>query len=1005
MFSNLSIKSKLLIISLVAIVLVSVLVATQSIYSIKKLSTNEIENFKKEAYDNKEKELKNYVSLAMKTVSSFYERTSLEKAKVEVQEDLKAQTNFIFSIVESEYKKHKDVLSENELKDRIKGIIEGTRYGKNGYFWVNDTNAVMVMHPIKPALNGKDLDTYKDKGGKRIFHEFAGVAKSNGEGFVDYVWPKPGFDKPQTKVSYVKLFKPYNWVIGTGEYVSDLSASLKKEALDSISNMRYGKSGYFWINDSNHVVKMHPIKPSLAGKSLYDLKDPDGVYLYRDIVKTANKDPQGGLVKYKWSKPGKDAPQPKFSYVQRFGQWDWIIGTGAYVDDIEENIQLMKEHTEEEISQIITFIALFTLISILIIYIIYTFLIKRTIINPLDNLIEAIDDVASDNSNNKEIVKKSDDEIGKVVDSFNAYIKKLQDGYEEDAKVIAEVEDVIQKVNNGFYVYSVDQQSSNPLVQKLKDSINSMIGGTNEKLQEINKILIEYGNSNFDYNSTGASHNTSNGIVGSIFTSTNQLGGTVSEFLAMITTSGDKLNQDTGILSSSSSKLSASANEQAASLEETAAAVEEITSIIKSSNEKVDRMSILANELNQSAKDGEEQASRTTKAMEDIDKQVNSINDAITVIDQIAFQTNILSLNAAVEAATAGEAGKGFAVVAQEVRNLASRSAEAAKEIKVIVENATTKANEGKLIADNMIGGYTDLNSKISETIELITDVTSASKEQETGIVQINDAINSLDQATQVNASSASQISTLADEVSDLSHDLLSIADRAKFKENKKTEICDIDLVFQISRLKNDHISFKNDNFSKVGSNTTWSVTSCKDCDFGKWIVEQESQSKSYTKTSNWSSMKECHSDVHNTVQEYINKNAQNASNAELESISKKLEDSTTCLFKTMDNIKVDHCKTYGNTNKKEKESVSVDTSKRIEPVKSIERKVDISRSVTKKREVVRDTPSKTTARTVTPRKTAPITTRPKRIEPVKPVSSVQTINANNGDDDEWESF
>ena len=138
-------------------------------------------------------------------------------------------------------------------------------------------------------------------------------------------------------------------------------------------------------------------------------------------------------------------------------------------------------------------------------------------------------------------------------------------------------------------------------------------------------------------------------------------------------------------------------------------------------------------------------------------------------------------MNAAVEAATAGEAGKGFAVVAQEVRNLAARSAEAAKEIKDLVGNATTKADEGKSIANNMIGGYTDLNSKISETITLISEVTSASKEQETGIIQINDAVNSLDKQTQQNASIANETNDIAIQTQEIAEMILKNADDKNF--------------------------------------------------------------------------------------------------------------------------------------------------------------------------------------------------------------------------------
>ncbi len=120
----------------------------------------------------------------------------------------------------------------------------------------------------------------------------------------------------------------------------------------------------------------------------------------------------------------------------------------------------------------------------------------------------------------------------------------------------------------------------------------------------------------------------------------------------------------------------------------------------------------VSNETKSSANEGKINANDTVKAMDEINDTVQNINEAISVIDQIAFQTNILSLNAAVEAATEGEAGKGFAVVAQEVRNLASRSAEAAKEIKDLVENATQRANNGKITSSKMIEGFTQLEEE-----------------------------------------------------------------------------------------------------------------------------------------------------------------------------------------------------------------------------------------------------------------------------------------------------
>ena len=245
---------------------------------------------------------------------------------------------------------------------------------------------------------------------------------------------------------------------------------------------------------------------------------------------------------------------------------------------------------------------------------------------------------------------------------------------------------------------------------------------------------------------------------------------------------GLTLEDSSKILLTNVDKLNASSNTAVASLEETAAALEEITSNIRNNTQSIFKMSTLAQDVTKSVKDGEVLATETVNAMQEINNQVQDINDAIAVIDQIAFQTNILSLNAAVEAATAGEAGRGFAVVAGEVRNLASRSAQAAKEIKAIVETATKKANEGKQIASNMIDGYKDLNENIQQTIKLIQEIKITSNEQRSGIEQINKAINSLDMQTQQNAQVASQSYEVSVKIDRIAKLIVSNADEKEFE-------------------------------------------------------------------------------------------------------------------------------------------------------------------------------------------------------------------------------
>ena len=315
-----------------------------------------------------------------------------------------------------------------------------------------------------------------------------------------------------------------------------------------------------------------------------------------------------------------------------------------------------------------------------------------------------------------------------------------------------------------------------------------MINSTKHRFEEVDEVLEEY--IKLDYTKTLKMHENDErgGVFERLVVGINTLQGSITQMLVDNKTNGLTLDESSDILLSNVNKLNQSSNAAAASLEETAAAIEEITSNIRNNTENISKMASLSNEVTASAKQGETLANQTNIAMDDINTQVTAINDAITVIDQIAFQTNILSLNAAVEAATAGEAGRGFAVVAQEVRNLASRSADAAKEIKLIVENATNKANQGKNIASNMIEGYKLLNTNISHTINLISDIQNASKEQLLGIEQINDAVNQLDQQTQQNAMVASQTHDVAVITDQIAKFVVSSADEKEFLGKKEVK-------------------------------------------------------------------------------------------------------------------------------------------------------------------------------------------------------------------------
>ena len=377
------------------------------------------------------------------------------------------------------------------------------------------------------------------------------------------------------------------------------------------------------------------------------------------------------------------------------------------------------------------------------------------------------------------IEKTGNKELDELFAKWNHQIKQTDISIKSDINVIGEIVLTTDKVNQGIFKCRVKSDTKNPMISTLKKTVNQMLDSLEDKMTKLESALNAYAND--DFRATIDIDPILKDRMLAVMSSINSLGITLGSNAKDNLNNGKTLQKNSQKMSASMNNLATKANEQAASLEQTAAAVEEITSITRNNTINASKMAELGMLVKDSVSAGQTLAHETVTSMEEINKKVSAINDSINIIDQIAFQTNILSLNAAVEAATAGEAGKGFAVVAAEVRNLASRSAEAAREIKKLVEDANLKANQGKTISDSMINGYTKLNEIISQTINIIEDVSSASKEQMQGIEQINVAINMLDKVTQENAHEANNTAQIGINVETLAKQLVNEANSKKF--------------------------------------------------------------------------------------------------------------------------------------------------------------------------------------------------------------------------------
>lgn len=442
----------------------------------------------------------------------------------------------------------------------------------------------------------------------------------------------------------------------------------KTQALAALSAMHYADNEYFWVNTLDYIMLAHPTT-KLIGQDIKNISDPNGVLLFVEMVRIVNA--QGsGFVAYQWNRAGSTENIDKISYVKLFKPWNWVIGTGIYIDDVETIFWN-------------TTINIFIIVLVFIIITIWlSYKISRNIYKPLNKMRDLMVEVNSTNNLTLTLKTSGSDELAEISKAFNEMIanfrvvlSKIAASSDSLASQAEELSAVTVQINQGMSSQHDDAMSANAASNEMVLAIREVAENSHATLDATNQ----------------ATENT---------------------------------NQCAVVLDKN------------------------ITSI---------------NELNAGIQQSVEQISELKAAS-------NNIGEIVSTIQSIAEQTNLLALNAAIEAARAGEQGRGFAVVADEVRTLASRTQESTANIKSVIEilqlgvgqavnnmgQCQEQTSLSVVLAKEAGNLVQDMQTKMLQVTDLTTMVSTATEEQSVSTQQVKDIINQINDMTKQTATSAS---------------------------------------------------------------------------------------------------------------------------------------------------------------------------------------------------------------------------------------------------------
>ncbi|MBB3288562.1 MULTISPECIES: methyl-accepting chemotaxis protein [unclassified Rhizobium] len=545
------------------------------------------------------------------------------------------------------------------------------------------------------------------------------------------------FDMLRTQVeSGISVLNQYYQREKSGEMTHEAAQA---EAFKVLSHVSFEPAGYFFGFDYNAVMRIHP-NPVNVGKDMSGQVDRNGTHFSKEMVEKGIKG--GGRTIYYWGKPGHSDDQLflKGSYSAAFAPWQIVVGCGVYMDDLDAQINATMWR------------ALLICGLVFVIGVGAAIYFIRGITKPLADVHAALKAVADEDLKMAIPHIEMRNEIGLMAKATQALQEKVRERHLlADRQAAQELEISNEREQN------LRQQQDEAHEQA---RVVSIIGRALEDLAQGN-LTIRCGDLGAGY--AGLRNNFNEALSH------------LEAAMGRVNAKGNDIGLSKEEIRRASNELSQRTERQAASLEETSAALDELTVAVRQTAEGADEASKRVHAVSTEASRSDAVVAQAIEAMSGIEKSSAEIGKIIGVIDEIAFQTNLLALNAGVEAARAGESGKGFAVVAQEVRELAQRSAAAAKEIKDQIARSSGQVDQGVRLVGEAGEALKRISDQIKAANEIVSKIAHSASEQDTTLRSISSSMNQLDAATQQNAAMAEETTASAETLAADTEDLLAL--------------------------------------------------------------------------------------------------------------------------------------------------------------------------------------------------------------------------------------